>query len=427
MENYFEYALEQVKNGEEEGLNQIYSQTYNLVYLRAKSIFEREEDIQQLMKEVYLSMVEKINKIRKDNLFAWLGKQTYMMGCKKYRRKTVREADIIELEEEAYTVQKGVDQETTCEIICDALESLPDMYQATFYAFYYDFMSIEDIAKVMDYSEGVIINRLNYMHKYFQKALAMYEEDTKAKVRFSLEAACETAKIWTKNNLMSEATAQAVYINICKELGLAFGTVEPDERETVGEDIRIVSREKYDTEPLVEEIEAYKAKPGLGAKYWIIGAVSVVVLAALVFAIVFIGGKDKKDKPKDNKPQVEQDAQQDVDYGEDELQQDVDTPEEEEESVEDSSEYILPNSATVRLTEADLAGLDAAQLRLARNELFARYGVTFGPEDLNTYFSSKSWYRPSISLEEFSETREMNDVEEANLSLIVKVEEKLAR
>ncbi len=422
MENYFEQALEQVKNGEEEGLNQIYAQTYNLVYLRAKSIFEREEDVQQLMKEVYLSMVEKINKIRKDNLFSWLGKQTYMMGCKKYRKKTVREADVIELDEEAYAVQKGVDQETTCELIYDALETLPDMYQATFYAFYYDFMSIQDIAKVMDYSEGVIINRLNYMHKYFQKALAMYEEDTKAKVRFSLDAACETAKMWTKNNLMSEATAQSVYINICKELGLSFGTIEQDERETVGEDIRIVSRERYDIEPLVEEVEAYKTKPGLGAKHLIIGAVAVVVLAILVLAIVFIGGKDKKDKPKDNKPQVEQD----VDHDEEE-QQDVDTSEEDEEDVADSSEYILPNSATVRLTEADLAGLDAAQLRLARNELFARYGVTFGPEDLNTYFSSKSWYRPSISLEEFSETREMNDIEEANLALIVKVEDKLAR
>lgn len=423
MENYFEKVLEQVKNGGEEGLNQIYAQTYNLVYLRAKSIFEREEDVQQLMKEVYLSMVAKINKIKNENLFAWLGKQTYALGCGKYRKKTVREADVLELDEEAYVVQKGVDQETTCEIICDALENLPDMYQATFYAFYYDFMSIEEIAKVMDYSEGVIISRLNYMHKYFQKALAMYEEDTKARVRFSLHAACETARVWTKNNLMSEATAQSVYIGICKELGWTFGAMEQDERETAGEDMRVVPRDEHDLEPLIEEIETYKVKPGISKKLLAIAVAVAVVLAVVIFAIIAIGGKDKKDKPKENKPQVEQDAQQDT------QQEDEDANADEDDSSEDavdSAEYILPNSATVRLTESDLAGLDASQLRLARNEIFARYGVIFGVTDLDNYFSSKSWYRPTIELDEFLDTREMNDIEEANLSLIVKVEDKVA-
>ena len=35
-----------------EKLNLIYAKTYNFVYLRAKTILEKEEDIQQLMKEI---------------------------------------------------------------------------------------------------------------------------------------------------------------------------------------------------------------------------------------------------------------------------------------------------------------------------------------------------------------------------------------
>ena len=35
-----------------EKLNAIYSKTYNFVYLRAKTILEKEEDVQELMKEV---------------------------------------------------------------------------------------------------------------------------------------------------------------------------------------------------------------------------------------------------------------------------------------------------------------------------------------------------------------------------------------
>ena len=52
MEYNLEKAIEQMKAGEEAGLNYVYSKTYNFVYLRAKSIFNKEEDAQQLMKEI---------------------------------------------------------------------------------------------------------------------------------------------------------------------------------------------------------------------------------------------------------------------------------------------------------------------------------------------------------------------------------------
>ena len=43
-----------MKQKEEDGLNYIYSQTYNFVYLRAKSILKNEEDIKAFMQTVYV-------------------------------------------------------------------------------------------------------------------------------------------------------------------------------------------------------------------------------------------------------------------------------------------------------------------------------------------------------------------------------------
>lgn len=52
MEYNLKTAVEQMKNHEEVGMNYIYSKTYNYVYLRAKNILRRENDIQQLLREV---------------------------------------------------------------------------------------------------------------------------------------------------------------------------------------------------------------------------------------------------------------------------------------------------------------------------------------------------------------------------------------
>ncbi len=55
-------------------------------------------------------------------------------------------------------------------------------------------------------------------------------------------------------------------------------------------------------------------------------------------------------------------------------------------------------------------GLSAAQLRLARNEIYARHGFIFHSADLRAYFSRYSWYRPIAS------TVTLSPVEQANVA-----------
>ena len=54
--------------------------------------------------------------------------------------------------------------------------------------------------------------------------------------------------------------------------------------------------------------------------------------------------------------------------------------------------------------------------------MFARYGMIFGVEDLDSYFSSKSWYEPKYSSEDFYDYVEMSMTEEKNLILIQDME-----
>ncbi|MCI9161656.1 MAG: YARHG domain-containing protein [Lachnospiraceae bacterium] len=84
-------------------------------------------------------------------------------------------------------------------------------------------------------------------------------------------------------------------------------------------------------------------------------------------------------------------------------------------------ELILPESSHKYLNFDDLAGLDQKDLRLARNEIYAKHGRKFETEDLNQYFTSKSWYQGYLSQEEFDDSV-LNEYEKANLELIKAVE-----
>lgn len=55
-------------------------------------------------------------------------------------------------------------------------------------------------------------------------------------------------------------------------------------------------------------------------------------------------------------------------------------------------DYMLEFSSQQEVTEADLNGLSLAQLRIARNEIFARHGRQFRDTALNQWFYSKEWY-----------------------------------
>ncbi|MBR2046870.1 MAG: YARHG domain-containing protein [Agathobacter sp.] len=85
-------------------------------------------------------------------------------------------------------------------------------------------------------------------------------------------------------------------------------------------------------------------------------------------------------------------------------------------------DYILPTSNSEYLTMEDLAGFTAEQCRLARNELYARYGRKFTDESLRTYFESKSWYVGTIEPDDFTEDM-LNEYEIFNRDLIVDYEE----
>lgn len=86
------------------------------------------------------------------------------------------------------------------------------------------------------------------------------------------------------------------------------------------------------------------------------------------------------------------------------------------------SEYILPDSDKRYLTRSDLVSLTDEELRIARNEIYARHGRKFNDSSLQNYFNSCSWYVGTVEPDDFN-TSWFNDYEMKNKDFILSYEE----
>jgi len=98
----------------------------------------------------------------------------------------------------------------------------------------------------------------------------------------------------------------------------------------------------------------------------------------------------------------------------------------ETEALAASGDYVIPDSDTKEYTEDDIRalGLSKDELRIARNEIYARHGREFTSKDLKEYFGAKSWYNPTIPASKFSDN-DLTPTELHNKEAIAKVEKSM--
>lgn len=81
------------------------------------------------------------------------------------------------------------------------------------------------------------------------------------------------------------------------------------------------------------------------------------------------------------------------------------------------NDFVIYDSDSRYLLPSDLQQLSAEQLRIARNEIYARRGRRFKDTALQTYFDSQPWYKGTIAVENFQDGI-FNDYERANAYFI---------
>ena len=83
------------------------------------------------------------------------------------------------------------------------------------------------------------------------------------------------------------------------------------------------------------------------------------------------------------------------------------------------ADYVLPYSDQYEIKSYELSSLSDWELIVARNEIFARYGLEFSTQCLVDYFKSKSWFRINKNI---GNDVQITDVERQNVQTILKEE-----
>lgn len=189
-------------------------------------------------------------------------------------------------------------------------------------------------------------------------------------------------------------------------------------------------------------------KSGSGAMvYLLIGAAVLIIILIAIIVLLFIKGNqpakqdDITDKPvvtteqtTETEMSTEQTDRKDVSGQQEASEKTSEVINKEDTTgnedmgtdgaVGEEAEYILPESASRLLTEADLENLTQEDLRIARNEIYARHGRKFLDEGLQEYFNGKSWYNGTIEPDDFKEDM-LSEIERTNEDTIVNYETKM--
>lgn len=222
-------AVELMKQGEEKGFNYVYGETYNFVYSRARLAINDEQEVQDLIQEVYVAAYRNIESLKNaDSLYAWLNTITMRQGASMIRKKKrqvllseEKQGMFEEIPDESVELENAVLTRENAGILKELLEKLSPEQKSAVVAFYYDGLKVEQIAELTGTSTGTVKSRLHLGRKRLQEYIVALEKKQGCSLRsFSAPLLLLAVKMLLEENTLSRASAQGIYNQVCSQVGV---------------------------------------------------------------------------------------------------------------------------------------------------------------------------------------------------------------
>lgn len=222
-------AIEQMKQGEEKGFNYIYGETYNFVYSRAKLAINDEQEVQDLIQEVYVAAYRNIDSLKSaESLYAWLNTITMRQGASMIRKKKnhvllseENQGMFEEIPDESVALENDAIVRENAGILKGLLEKLSPEQKSAIVSFYYDGLKVEQIAELTETSAGTIKSRLHLARKRLQEYIVELEKKENCSLRgFSAPLLLLAIKMLLEESTLSQASAQGIYNQVCNQVGV---------------------------------------------------------------------------------------------------------------------------------------------------------------------------------------------------------------
>ena len=187
--------LESAVQGDQEAITQLYNDTYLDVYYTIHSLIKDDDAVMDILQDSYIRGFQHLEQLNNANSFRPWMKQIAVNTAKNWlvkRRKenhilfsqlTDEESDeVLEFKDEREDTLPDVviDREETRRLIGEIIGTLSDEQRMVVGMFYYEEMSVREIAEILECSENTVKSRLNYARKKIEgQVLELERKGTK--------------------------------------------------------------------------------------------------------------------------------------------------------------------------------------------------------------------------------------------------------
>jgi RNA polymerase sigma factor (sigma-70 family) len=175
--------VERAMRGDDSVWGEVYEKTHRYVYYMTLKTLRNEQDAQDIAHDVYIQVIRSIGQLYSaDSFYGWL-RRIIFNKCtdflKKKKPSLIDDGDtpLEEIPEvgEQFLPDAVLDSAEARRMIMELIDALPDAQRQSVLFYYYDEMTVDQIATLMECSAGTVKSRLNYARAKIKSGVEEHE------------------------------------------------------------------------------------------------------------------------------------------------------------------------------------------------------------------------------------------------------------
>ena len=177
-------SVEATKKGDKKAFEKLYRQTERAVYFTCLKLLASEDNAKDTMQDTYMTALDKLDTLDDGAKFPMWINRIAINKCKNKLVKIKDDSLDEKLEQgtefkddESFIPEEYVTNEAKRKVIMDIIDRvLSDVQRQTIILYYYDQLSLEDIAEIMDCPVKTVSSRLCSAREKIKEAVLIYEK-----------------------------------------------------------------------------------------------------------------------------------------------------------------------------------------------------------------------------------------------------------
>lgn len=189
--------IQEVINGNEEAFNQLYDTYHRLVYFIAFELCHNDADAKDILQETFIQIKQSISSLQDPASFkAWMNR-IVINKCKNLFRSK-RNVDMDEndvwyqnhvIEDRFYMLPENkLHMETDQLLVHELMKQLSDVQREVLIMRYFEHMSMQEMAEVLEVPIGTVKTRLLYGKNHLKELISAYEKENDIKIDFRVDS-----------------------------------------------------------------------------------------------------------------------------------------------------------------------------------------------------------------------------------------------